>query len=98
MVSRPVRAAARNRMRDNEGFMPYLRGTFSRSRRDLAICALNATNADGAAPCRPQSELNLPTRVGVVSRPVRASARCRVRAKRKSLEDIGPLLLLLVEI
>ena len=75
-------------MRDNEGFRPELRGTFSRSRRDLAICAFNASNAYGAAPCRPQIELKLPIQVGVVSRRARTRARHRVRAKRRSLGDI----------
>ena len=77
VVSRPARAAARYRMRDNEGFRPELRGTFSRSRRDLAICAFNASNANGAAPCRPQIELKLPIQVGVVARRARTRARHR---------------------
>ena len=98
VVSHPARAAARYRMRDNEGFRPELRGTCSRSRRDLAICAFNASNANGAAPCRPQIELKLPIQVGVVSRRARVWARHRVRAKRRSLGDIGPHLPVLAEI
>ena len=101
VVSPPARAPGQDgvrEQRDNEGFRPELRGTFSRSRRDLAICAFNASNANGAAPCRPQIELKLPIQVGVVWHRARVWARHRVRAKLTSLEDIGPHLPLLVEI
>ena len=65
------------RSRGDLAIRPELRGTFSRSRRDLAICAFNASNANGAAPCRPQIELKLPIQVGVVSRLPHAVARTR---------------------
>ena len=86
------------RSRGNLAIRPELRGTFSRSRRDLAICAFNASNAHGSASCRPQIELKLPIQVGVVSRRARTRAPHRVRAKRRSLGDIGPHLPLLAEI
>ena len=98
VVSRPARASGQDGVRANEGFRPRFRGAIARSRRDLAICAVAGLHAHGAAPRTTRKYPNGPRQVGVVSRRARTRARHRVRAKRRSLGDIGPHLPLLAEI
>ena len=101
MGSPPARAPGQDgvrEQRDNEGFRPRFRGAIARSRRDLAICAVAALPAHGAAHRRTRKYAKGPIQVGVVSRHASTRARHRVRAKRRSLGDIGPHLPLLAEI
>ena len=48
-LSRPARASGQEGLRANEGSRPRFRGAIARSRRDLAICAVAALPAHGAA-------------------------------------------------
>ena len=98
VVSRLARASAQDRLRANEDFRPRLRGALSRSRRDLAIRAVAALNAHGAAHRRTRKYAKGPIQVSVVLRFARVWARLRVRAKRRSLGDIEAHLPLLAEI
>ena len=79
VVSRLARASAQDRLRANEDFRPRLRGALSRSRRDLAIRAVAALNAHGAAHRRTRKYAKGPMQVGVVSPPARAPGQDGVR-------------------
>ena len=74
-------------MRAIEGFRPRLLGAVSGSRRDPTICAVDARRAHGAAKRGTHKYPNGPVQPCVVSRPARVSARHRVRAKQRSLEN-----------
>ena len=82
VVSRPARAPGQDGVRANGGFRPRFRGAIARSRRDLAICAVAALPAHGAARRRTRKYTKGPLQVSVVSlaRPARAPGQEGVRA------------------
>ena len=84
VVSRLARASAQDRLRANEDFRPRLRGALSRSRRDLAIRAVAALNAHGAAHRRTRKYAKGPIQVGVVSHHTRVSGPPGVREPKIS--------------
>ena len=85
--SRPAGVPARHWVHANEGFRPRLLGPVSGSRRDPTFCAVDAWRAHGAAKRGIHKYPNGPVQPCVVSRPARVSARHRVRAKQRSLEN-----------
>ena len=85
---RPSRASARDQVRADEGFRPRMRRRFSRSRRDLAICAVDALNVPGAAQRKHQSVSNRPIQVGGVS--LLACGATSGARETKSLEHLLP--------
>ena len=78
-LSRPARASGQEGVRANEGFGPRFRGAIARSRRDLAICAVAALPAHGAAHRTTRKYAKGPMQVAVVSPPARAPGQDGVR-------------------
>ena len=94
---RPVATdrSARNKL---DAECPVPRSQTPYFRRDLTICAVDPSNALGAAQRRYRNALQRPMQVGVVSRVARTAARPRVRAKRRSCNIFCQVCALLVEI